>query len=227
MKFLTKKLFFRKYAFKVELTCKGANIIKRRGINVVIEQIRSGASIVARDYWGRPSGDDGQTNATLLEFAEAVRPILKKEFKCRAEHNHFTFFLENRKDFDLIQKKLAKWVTSTWEPSNDSELDFLTDNKRKVIVDKLPHEKYVNKVVFKSNWDSFKRQSFYQWLKKYPEDDFKVSPSTHRYLTGSARYCAAPFLYIADPKMLTMLTLFAGDHVSYIEEFVPRHTLLP
>jgi hypothetical protein len=226
MKYSTSKLFFRKYAFKVELACVGSSFIKLRGANYVIKEIESGRDVISSQFWRRSSNGTKDDNKNLLEFTRSIAPLLEKKLKCRAEGSHFNFFLDNRTDFDYVISIMSNWIENTWDPQNDKELDFLIGNKRKIIVDKIPYEKYVNKVVFKTDWPANKRQTFLGWLNKYPIDDFKVSPSTERYLNGSTRYCAQPFVYIADPKMLTMLTLFAGDHVSYIEEFVPRHTLV-
>jgi hypothetical protein len=151
---------------------------------------------------------------------------MSMDIKYRIESSNFNVFVEDLETFEKIEKVMNEWLVDSWAPANDQELEFLTSNKRKVIVDELPYGKFKHRIVFKSNWSTAKSTNFLDWMKKYPEESYKISPSTLRYLIGRSHYCMDPFMYIEEPKMLTMLQLFAGDNIKYAEEFVPRSTLL-
>jgi len=222
---LTKKLFFRKYPFKIDLKCDGASFIKRRGIEATIDACNSKESITStRYYWSNSSTSVDKVE--LQKFAYAIKPFYEQGLKCRVEGKLYSFFVEDRETFEKLEKDLRKWVKNSWAPASDIELAFLTGNNRKVIVDQYPYGHFTYKIVFKTNWTSELGTKFIQWLAKYPVDSYKISPSTKKYLLGKSRYCQDPFMYILDPKMLTMLTLFAGSHIKYTEEFVLRYTLL-
>lgn len=223
-KLLTKKLFFRKYPYKIELKCEGANYLRLRGIDFVIRACENNESLVGSRYSWRLTKDVDVV--ALCKFAKSIKPFLEKGLKHRAEGSHFNFFLEDKATLDQISTELKEFVEATWEPSSDEELAYLLDNKRKVIVEELPYSKFKHKIVFKTNWPVAKGTNFLDWLQKYPEEEYKISRSSYEYLSGKTRYCQDPFMYISEPKMLTMLQLFAGDHIKYAEEFVPRSTLL-
>lgn len=222
-KLLTKKLFFRKYPYKVELKCEGANYIRFRGVDAVIRGCEKNEKFDNGRVWRLTNEID---IVKLHKFAKTIKPFLKKGLKIRTEGSHYHFFLEDKATTDFLIKKFDEFVLSVSEPASDEELEFLTDNNRKVIVDELPYGKFKHKIVFRTNWTQAKGQNFINWLKKYPEEDYKISRSSYVYLSGGTRYCQDPFMYITEPKMLTMLQLFAGDNIKYTEEFVTRSTLL-
>ena len=222
-KLSTKKLFFNQYPYKVELSCKGASLLRLRGVDTVISMAKSGKPFLSRSSWRHTDPVD---NVEMHNFAICVKPFIDAGYKYRAEGRHFNFFLKDKESLEAVRKACDKFVTATWSPASDDELEFLTSNKRKVIVDALPYGQFQYKVVFKTNWKEIHGKNFVNWLEKYPEDSYLISPSTHRYLTGESRYCQDPFMYISEGKMLTLLTLFAGDNIKYTAEFVPRSTLL-
>ncbi len=221
---LTNKLFFKAYPYKIELRCEGSNYIKLYGIDSIIEKCQSKTGFIphARSYRYSNQID----NNKLYRFAVKVKPYLDQGLKSRAENKKFRFFVKDKETADSIVNDLFDFVTEIWEPGSEQELEYLTSNTRKVIVDDLPYSKYTHRIYFKSNWPKDKRFNFLSWLRKYPPGDYSIPKSTYRYLEDDKHYCFEPFMYISQPKMLTMLTLFAGDYIKYTEEFVPRHTLL-
>lgn len=220
----TKKLFYRKYPYKVELKCEGANYLRLRGIDYIIRACENGESLNGvRHSWRLTREID---TVVLHKFAKTVQPFIAEGLKNRAEGSRLNFFVEDKDTFKKLIKDCKEFVISASEPASQEELKLLTENRRKVVVDDLPYSKFKYKIVFKTNWNAVKGQNFVNWLKKYPEEDYKISRSSYQYLTGQSRYCQDPFMYITEPKMLTMLQLFAGDNIKYAEEFVPRSTLL-
>ena len=223
---LTKKLYFKKYPFKIELKCEGVSRIKEYGLERTISQCHANSkgdfSVPTR--WGLPPKQIDKAN--LRKFCHAIRPFIVNGVKHRIESPHFNLFVEDLATFESIEKAMGEWLVNSWAPANEQELEFLTSNNRKVIVDELPYGKFKHRVVFRSTWKGSKSSGFVDWMKKYPEDSYKISPSTLRFLNGRSHYCMDPFMYITEPKMLTMLQLFAGDNIRYAEEFVPRSTLL-
>ena len=220
----TKKLFYRKYPYKLELACEGANYVRLRGVDYIIRACEKGETLHGTRFSWRLSRDID--TVVLYKFAKAIKPYLNQGLKTRAEGRHFNFFLEDKDTFDRLVDDLKEFAVSAWAPESEEELKFLTENKRKVVVDTLPYGKFKYKIVFKTGWTHAKGQNFINWIQKYPEEDYKISRSSYEYLTARSRYCQDPFMYITEPKMLTMLQLFAGDHIKYAEEFVPRSTLL-
>lgn len=223
-KLLTKKLFFRKYPYKVELKCEGANYVRLRGLDHVIRSCENNESLVGTRYSWRLTRE--VDTVALHKFAKAIKPFVEEGLKTRAEGSHYNFFVEDKQTFDKLVSTLKEFIISTSEPGSEEELKLLTENRRKVVVDELPYGKFKHKIVFKTNWSQAKGQNFINWLQKYPEEDYKISRSSYEYLSGGTRYCQDPFMYITETKMLTMLQLFAGDNIKYAEEFVPRSTLL-
>lgn len=224
---LTKKLYYKKYAFKLELRCDGVKHIKEVGLETTISHCHANSKSDLGVYrrWGQPQ-PKAIDKVNLRKFCHAVRPFMAKGVKHRIESSTFNLFIEDLATFEEAEKAMKEWLVDSWAPANEQEFEFLTSNNRKVIVDELPYGKFKHRIVFKSNWSKAKSNNFLDWMKKYPEDSYKISPSTLRYLGGRSHYCMDPFMYIEEPKMLTMLQLFAGENIRYAEEFVPRSTLL-
>lgn len=223
-KLQTKKLFFRKYPYKVELQCEGANYIRLRGIHFVLHATENEHPLNNRPSWSLVHKEID--NIRLHKFATILKPFLDANLKHRSEGSHFNFFVEDKATFDVLVKKFEGFIVSISEPASDEELEFLLSNNRKIVVDELPYAKFKHKIVFKTNWKQEKSKNFLDWMSKYPEEDYKISKSSYEYLSAQSRYCQDPFMYVKEPKMLTMLQLFAGDNIKYVEEFVPRSTLL-
>ena len=225
-KLLTKRLFFKKYPYKIQLRCEGSSLIKAFGFDYVYAQCKSDVELSTRRSKWQATIRFTIDKIALYQFATAIQPFCDDKVKCRVEGSHFSFFVEDEATFDNIIDSCKKWIVAVWAPLNKDELTFLTGNNRKIIVDELPYNKFTHKITFKTNWTKEAGGKFVEWLAKYPEDSYKISPTTLRYLAGTLNYCQDPFMYIAEAKMLTMLQLFAGDRIKYAEEFVPRATLL-
>lgn len=144
--------------------------------------------------------------------------------KYRSEYYSFSFFLEDSDNYERLIKKLNKFVRETWEPKNQNELELLKNDQKLTIVKQYPHGKFTHKIFLKS-MSLEKRLDFLEWMKKYPEDTFKISKGTHSYLNGQRNWTQGPFILIKNSQMFTMTLLAFNDCVRSTEEFVLRENI--
>lgn len=216
----TPKLFYKKYAYKIELRVKGAHSVRYSGANEVIrlcDQHLTGQIVYKfRDH----SVDDIEN---LKKFAKTIKKYLKSDIKSRAEYNSFNFYLEEKTQFDKMVKNLKPWIQSITQPTSNEDLAALLDNKKIVICNKLPLKKYKYRVFINRKMPVNRRENFYNWLANYG-DAVRISKSSKRWLSGHG-WMYDPFMYIEDSKLLLMAKMSLGEYAGKTEEFVLSNTV--
>jgi hypothetical protein len=126
---------------------------------------------------------------------------------------------------DHILQELNRWVIDVQGPANEQELAYmLAAGGKKVVCNKLPHQQYRYKLHFKTNMTADARSTFVSWSKNYKER-ILIAESTQRWLDGKKHWAQLPFMYIEDSKTLSMFSLFLGDNLRIIEEYVLRSSI--
>jgi hypothetical protein len=217
----TDRLFYGKYPYKIDFDLHGATLIRDRGFEWAKE---FALDPNLRDPYQRKAVD----RTKLKNFLEVLEPYLQtaEPFQYRIEMGRFTYFSKNVDDIDELSKKLDWCCVAVWKPSDQTQLDFLVSNKRKVLRDMIPYGKYRFKVVLKPSIPASNRAQFVAWVDNYTEDDVKMSKGTRSWLVSGRTFFQHPFFYIADAKMLTFASIFLSNHVSVIYEYVPRHAVI-
>lgn len=220
----TKKLFYRKYPYKIACSIHGATYVMREGYNAVLKakewEHKYGHSTYMRH--SRVDFDD------LQEFVNAAVPFMEKDnIRVRSEGRHFNLFCLDEATYNAILDKVKKWAYEVTAPKSDKDLQYLLANKAlKVIVDQLPYEKYKYKIVLKSSMKSDVRMRLNTWISKYSQDDMHVSSlSTRAWLSGTKNYTQDPFIYVAEDNIRTMVELYLGANKTRTEEFVLRSSI--
>ena len=226
----TKKLFYGKWPYKIEIYVKGASRVHYSGPTTTLEWCLGKKQV---SYWDNEYGFWGARHSAgidkveLGKFAIAVTPFLemKDTLKIRCEGGHLNFFTDSKDIVDQLKQALYPWIQAITAPGSDEELAFLLDNgRRKSICNRLPHSKYKFRVYLNTNFESTQRESFYQWLLKY-DDKVDFPGSTERWLTSVIYYTQDPFVYVENEKMLSMMLLYLGNHTKRVEEFILRDSI--
>lgn len=216
----TSKLFYKKYAYKIEIRIVKSHLIKNSGVDHTInlcDQHLAGHKQIIFKY---TNNDDV---VKLKEFAKTARKLLESDFKTRAEYNTFNFYLDNKADFNKIIKKLKPWIRTITQPENDEDLAALLDNKKIVLCNKLPLKKYKYRLFLNRKMPPHLREKFAVWAENY-KDSIRFSRSTDRWINGVG-WMYDPYLYVEESKLLMMLNLFLGENIIKTEEFVLRNTV--
>lgn len=227
----TKKLFYKKYAFKIACYLKGASQVKYRGADWIIKRYNGMSQEDARKISIDIS--KWRTNEInypeLVLFAKTVKKWIKnKDIHIRCEGGHYNLFCSDLKTFDKIVKDLDPWVKEVTRPETDEDLAFFTANgPSKVLVNDLPHGKFKYKIVMKPSMTADRRTKFKGWLDRYNVDPKAISHNTRMWLTNNRPYVQDPFFYVENDEMLTMINLYLGNIISRTEEFVLRNEAEP
>lgn len=226
----TKKLFYRKYPFKVACLVDGAYYVATYGTSQAVskalewERKYSGQT----GWYGFSKKGRGQLDVVSLEnFCLAVRQLPENEnIRVRAEGKHFNLFCLDQATYDEVSKSLKEWAYEVTAPKSDKDLQYLVSNKAiKVLVDKLPHKQYKYKIVLKPNLKADQRAKLASWVSKYSVEELRPSPSTLAWFNNKTRYTQDPFMYVASDGMRTLVELYLGPNKSRTEEFVLRSSL--
>jgi hypothetical protein len=220
MRFLkTKKLFYKKWPFKVECNLKGSSYIKWSGADTIIDWCNG--KQVSKVWWDKNRVDTKE----LLEFATTVKPYLDKELQVRCEGNRFNLFCKDKSLLENMIKDLDKWVISVTEPENDTDLAYLTENTPgKVLCDSYPYTEYHYKIILRENMPTNTRATFLTWLIKY-DGKIKIANGSLQWMEDRKRWMQDPFIYVKDTGTLTMVLLYLGNYAKRTHEFVLRSSI--
>jgi hypothetical protein len=218
--FQTNKLYYGKWAYRIELKTYGASFLRYWGLEKT-KLFCTGSTLDA-------SAGNSRTvhinKPTLLQFVNDVEPYLNIGLKLRVEHDTITMYLNDPVQFEEIKKELAYWVKSISAPANDTELATLQEKSAQVLCNKLPQSKFKHRVYIRPAFPEHQRASFLKWLDNYPET-IQASKTTLQWLDGKGRrFYQGPFLYVHDKSHLLLVSLFLGKYVKRAEEFVLRDT---
>ncbi len=223
----TKKLFYRKYPYKVACQIRGGYYVARYGQDAVLKAMEWN-----KRYGNNQSYRFSKTSTLsyddLDKFANLAKKYLGREdVRVRAEGTHFNLFSIDKDIHEQIIKDLSNWVMEITEPKSDKDLKYLLESKSvKVIVDQFPYEKYQYKIVLKSTMKSDQRLKFNGWVDRYSDKGVYISSrATQDWLKDRKQWAQNPFIYVEDDKTRTLVELYLGSNKSSTEEFVLRSTI--
>ena len=217
----TKKLYFAKWPYKIEFRLQGATMLRRMSIPKIKAWCALSEQERKNDWWFR-----GVDATELLRFVNALEPCLTSEHQFRAEYHTLNLYTRDKNIISSAEQQCKEWAVSVWEPGSQEELDLMLSNKRKVVCDELPYGEYKYRVSLKERAPAPVKAQFKTWAEGYGDNTVKFSTSTVMWLRNEKTYCQTPFFYLKDDKLLTMCQLFLGHNIKFVEEYIPRYTLI-
>lgn len=218
-KLTTKKLFFNRYPYKVETKIDGASLIRYWGVDIIKSELsKTGENKLMRGSNSRINKEE------LLKYIRFAEQFLNGSVQLRGEYRTMNYYTDDKSVYEELQAKLYPWVESITEPESLEELAVLqTEKKKLVLCNSLPYDLFKHRLYIKTKMPVPMRVNFLSWLGNYPN---KIQPteSTKKWLTNENKYMQDPFIYVDDSKTLTMISMFLGQYVGKIEEFVVRNT---
>jgi len=210
------KLFYNKWMYRVRCKSEFATEIR-----VVAKYGIEGAKLFYPKNNKLHRGEKEISDLTNLmkEFFEG------EQYQVRIEGSRFSIFCNDIAEINRIQTVLNAYIKDVYGPTSPEEVELLTTNKRKTICNQLPHKLYTYKLFFNPSMTADVRKSFYEWISKYPSDKVKLSRKTSKWLSGYIHWNYAPFLYVIDGPMASMVTMHLGTDIKSIEEFIPRERI--
>lgn len=198
----TNKLFYKKWIYKIDCLVEGAFTVK---------------------YIKSLSLRPPEAN----KFLETIHPILQKNVvQTRVEGRHFNIFCNDEKLFNDLQALLSQWVVKVHSPATNLEKQFLLDNNhRKILRDRYHKNTFRYKIILQENTSFEVKNKFYDWLLKYDNSKIDISYNTALWLSGRNKYATNPFIYISDNQMLSLVCMYLGNNIKFIEEYVLRHNI--
>jgi hypothetical protein len=210
----TNKLFYRKWAYKVATSVLLGRVLSRE-IHNLNTPWDSETLLRQHSY---------QTRQDLLYYAEAMSELIRlPNVKLRREYDNYTYFTDSKTTADLITDKLKQFVTEVHEPASDTEAQFLLDNTKTVIVDRLPYEEFQYKVTLSRSMTADARQLLRNWI-IHNRDKVKLFSSSEYFLFNDG-WTYSPLIYVKDEKSLLMMRLFSGTHIKSVEKCILRSSI--
>lgn len=215
----TKKLFYKKYPYKLTCFIKGISILRSLGLEGTKDFCKIGHTkmeFLFQSTW-KPNVD----RKNLENFIEKFEPYIGT-VKTRIEQSTFGIYVTDQNLYNKLCIDLGPWIKETWAPENQDFLNLLvSSNNVKIICDEYPYKKYKYKVYIKHNLSEETRKQFSNWIKHYNEKIFVMGESL-KWLENSYYYSWNPVIFVADESTLSMVGLFLGNSVQKVEEYITK-----
>lgn len=203
-KLLTNKLFYGKYAYKVNLYMRGSNYIGLYGLHRLMDAISK------RQIPFQANID----NVSLTSIGHFLLG-LEGSYRTRIEHNELNVYFDNKNDYTKFVEKFKVLANAVYEPQNDNVESFLKGNNKKVIRNNLPSNIYRYKVHFK-----IMSVNDGENIVKWAENNTKVRLNNGPKKSLLKTVYPNAYLYVEDQPTLTLCRLIGGQNISRIEEYV-------
>jgi len=203
-KLLTNKLFYGKFAYKVNLLMRGSNYIELYGLNKLIHAISKRQIVIGAKI----------DSVSLISIGHFLLE-LEGTYKTRIEHNELNVYFDNKNDYANFVQRFKVLVNIVYEPQNDNIELFLKDNNKKVIRTSLPSNLYRYKVYFK-----IMPINDGENIVKWAENNTKVRLNKGPRKSLLKTLYPNAYLYVEDQPTLTLCRLIGGQNISRIEEYV-------
>lgn len=207
----TNSLFYGKWPYKISCFVEGAHFIRTYGtMGIKHPEIIRGYEFNVQK---------------LKKFIEEAKEILQdSNIKRRINCHHIDFYVMTKDEFNNVQVTLKKYLIGTCQPETEEQLQILLENKKYILCDKLPHNKYCYKITFK-DMPVKVRNNLIAWAERYNNEDIYVPKSTRNHFKDIKYHCGAHYFYIKDSKMITLVTMAASSYVRRTDEYVVRNSI--
>jgi hypothetical protein len=218
----TKKKFFGKYLFKVNVWCPAARIIVDQSGNNVDELLEQRINAMDWRYRNYGGSWDAARNAQIKQHADVkqlqnfidIKHQFKDQIKIRVEEPHISVYSNDEAFlYSLVSKVLPDRILEVHAPSSKAAEDALNDGN--VITKRISDYSY--KVVLKERMlaDSSLKENVKDYLYNLNEE-VKMTNSLIKNLSSKYSYFLGGYFYCKDINITTFLTLMCPDLISGI-----------
>jgi hypothetical protein len=204
LKTTTKKLFFRKWIYKLTVQVENASYIKK--IHFSNNYLKS----------------LGRDTSKLIEICFLLEQWKDEyDFKTRCECNHLSFFTNDEKFLALLEDHFDSNIIEISSPKDINCANFLKNNSNIIITEKLPRNLYRYKVYFDSKYriNGDVSKNFVSWASKY-DKQMLISPGLKKAMSSDKGFWPYNnYFYVTDEKLLGMAVMFLGKHVGVVEKY--------
>jgi hypothetical protein len=186
-RYYTRKLFFKKFAYKILIAKTGDS------------NWHSGYTIKDARQFFKDNNIEKRMYNQVVYARDYVTPITETS----------SVFLKNRRDFNLCLDKWRSDVQSITAPYKDEHVQFLTENSEILIRKTLLYRRFRYVIEFKRSYKEDITE-FEKWL--HESFSFTGDDISARYSTGSWW----PKLYLRDEADFVLTKLTYGDKISSI-----------
>lgn len=206
----TKKLFYGKYPYRAVASFKGAHVFRKWNSMHRIQKMCASELNYAFD------------KNEVSKLASIIEPYRNEsEVRFRSEGSKISIYTTDKGIYDKFRDDLKGYIVELVEPGSDAELTAMQEDKKLVVCNKLPHNKYQFKVTLK-NIPVESRPQIHAWLVNNNHKSVRAPYGTIKRLLGVRYMYGSNIIYVRDAKSLTMLQLLISGYVKKIEEYILR-----
>lgn len=220
----TKKQYFKKYLYKLEVYAPGGRQIDHKLSSVAdaLEHRRARSKFINYGGSWRDRYDQHFLDSADPEFLELIRQLKKsnKNIKVRVEEPSISIYTETLDELKSIianfKNEHHKYIEKLTYPANLQQEELLKDGA--ILVSKP--QKYAYKVLLRDGrYSAETKMQILNYLEGL-EDLVKLSKGSHSMLNRPFTSMWGVFFYTNDPKVTTFLNLLSPGLILNIHELI-------
>lgn len=212
----TKKLFYRKWPYKVTYRIPGVSVLRERTLDQLQAYINDPPDRMLR--WKGSFHTDIRLNSeVIIDMAYFLDSLPKEDFQIRLESAMLDVYTDKK---ELLQKLLTTHpdhITSVFSPAEGTE--DLLKNRNVIIVNKYPEGRFKHKVFLAPHKikDSQQKAETVKWIKS--QSNLHITDTTAQWFIVTGWNWDRRYIMAEDEKSLLMLKLRCGDIVGAVYDY--------
>lgn len=212
----TKRKFYNKWLYKITVNIPGGSIIRDRSLSEIINLMRNAGNT---PYSYSIGSRAKPFEAEIIQLVTFLESWPTSEWGRRFEHNFIDVYTNNQDLYDKFSEEFKSIIVHRFAP--DPETIDLLDDSFKIIVKKLPHNKYRYKVFLlphKLKHDVETKQKYLDWVGS--QSTIRLSSTVKNWFIKTDWNWDRRYVLVEDEYTLLMLKLRNSEVVGQIYNYV-------
>ncbi len=211
----TKRKFYNKWLYKVSVSAKGLGLFRVIPLDT-IELVCLDPSITRYRWYLEDNNDSG----ALIKIARTLLQEPKDHWSLRIESKTMDIYTNSFDFYELLSKKLARYVFRRYQP-DPKNLDIVKTD-RQIVCKKLPHKKYQYRVYLKPHTlgsDTKSKSMLADWLSNYGEG-IRCTDSVKNWFIRTTWNWDRRYVLVEDEAVLLMMKMRCGNAAGTVYQYV-------
>jgi len=215
----TKKLFYKKWLYKISLNIPGCAILRNKsGEDLEYYLADVPFSFPANNFPQSLQARALRSKNTLIELNLLLNSYDKKSFSKRIENDFFDVYSNNKNLINELEQQFEKFIRVIYRPKTKN-IDKLLNNTHTIFVDSLPKEKYEYRLYLKPHRvDQDKKSNFLTWLSSQGDATTLSDSLTEWFITCTMNWDRR-YILVDNEKTLLMIKLHTRDAVGTVYKY--------
>ncbi len=219
----TKKLFYKKYSYKIVFTVYCAWRISRTGL-INAKKWAADPTLVAEPSWYSVIDkvkNIKDSKKSLYQFICLFEKYINDENAIySASYDRVIVYFSDNTLLEKFETNMSDYIKEVWKPADTDISNYLENNVNVVVCNKLPFNQFQCKVYLKHMLPASVKENLYNWyLNSVEIGNVKMSKSLELYISNNKNYMSTNYFYIKNEDDILLVTMLLDKFISKVEKY--------